>query len=106
MKALQGSGIARVFKAGRIVKSDTNDLYLTVLVEFDRRPNGYAQRIEFRSWNPEDIAQVEKLKTGAVLEFTGEVDAAVMIGQNDRVYSNPRVTGSITQVWHESGGDA
>lgn len=103
MKALRGIGIARVFKPCRVVHQDKTDIYITVLLEFERKPSGYAQRIEFRSWAPEDIQRESELKQDAVVEFAGDVDASVMVGDRDRVYANPRVNGRIINITPPGG---
>lgn len=97
MKALQGWGRATVFREGRVI-TNAGEQLVTVTLEFERRPRGYAQRVEFRSWRSEDIARAAELKPGAVVKFKGEVDASVMLGAEDRVFANPRITGRIIRI--------
>ena len=99
MKAVQGWGRARVYKNARILKSPTNEPFVSVMLEFEQRPRGFSQRIEFRSWELEDIDRHRDLIIGVVVKFRGEVDAAVMIGTDSKVYANPRVTGRIVKIY-------
>lgn len=102
MKALQAWGRARVYSPPRTLKSPTNETFISVMLEFERRPRGFAQRIEFRSWQAQDVDRVDQIKVGCIVKFRGEADAVVMVGAESKVYANPRVTGRIVRI--EEGG--
>lgn len=104
MKAVQGWGRARVYTNARLLKSPSNEPFVSVMLEFEQRPRGFSQRIELRSWQPEDIARHRDLIQGVMVKFKGEVDAAVMIGADSKVYANPRITGRIVKIY--DGGEA
>lgn len=103
MTALQSWGRARVYSPPRLLKSKTNETFISVVLEFERRPRGFAQRIELRSWQAQDVDRIDKIQVGVMIKFRGEADAVVMVGAESKVYANPRVTGRIVKIY---GGES
>lgn len=99
MKGLHGFGIARVREVSLI--GDGNARHLSVKVEFEERTltNGkrFAQRLEFRTFHPDDINRAHELRPGAWVTFDGYTDAEP-IEHGGKLYANPRVNGRIQAI--------
>lgn len=103
MRSLRGAGFARIFNAAEIHTAESGNPVMLLTVEFEQRTlakgNSYAQRVQFRSFAPEDIAMVDKLKVGVFVSFDGDADAVAEKSPTGWWYANPRVTGRILGVY-------
>jgi hypothetical protein len=74
------------------------------VIEFENRKlaNGkpYAQRVQFRSFDPLDIEIADQLIAGTHIMFDGDCDAVADKSSTGWWYANPRVTGRIQEITH------
>ena len=85
-----------------MITDDKGKTFLLATVEFDNRilNNGrpYAQRVVFRSFDPQDWELLEQLTAGTYIMFDGETDAISDKSATGWWYANVRVTGRINEI--------
>jgi len=102
MRHLWARGFGRLFCDAEVIHSDDGKTFLLATVEFEKRTlsNGkpYAQRVVFRSFDPQDIDSVGYLVEGAHIMFDGDCDATAEKSSTGWWYANPRITGRIHEI--------
>lgn len=102
MRSLRASGFGRVMHPAEIHTADSGNPMLLMTIEFEERTLSkgtlYAQRVQFRSFAPEDIKNAEKLGAGVLVAFDGDCDAVAEQSPTGWWYANPRVTGRILTI--------
>ena len=102
MRHLWARGFGRLHSDAEVIHSDDGKRFLIAVVEFEKRTlaNGkpYAQRVTFRSFDPEDIDCVRMLTEGTYIMFDGDCDALAEKSATGWWYANPRITGRIHEI--------
>jgi len=102
MRSLRGTGFGRIFNAAEMHEADSGNPVMLLTVEFENRTlkkgTPYAQRVQFRTFEPDDHALIDRLLIGAFITFDGDCDAIAEKSSTGWWYANPRVTGRILSV--------
>lgn len=102
MKNIWSRGFGKLHCNAEMITDDKGKTFLLATVEFDNRilNNGrpYAQRVVFRSFDPQDWELLEQLTAGTYIMFDGETDAVSDKSQTGWWYANVRVTGRINEI--------
>lgn len=102
MRHLWARGFGRLFADAETFSTEDGKRFLLAVVEFEKRilTNGkpYAQRVTFRSFDPDDCNAVDRLIEGTHIMFDGDCDALADKSSNGWWYANPRVTGRIHEI--------
>ena len=108
MRSLKAIGFGRIFNAAEIHEAESGNPVMLMTVEFEdrvlKKGTPYAQRVQFRSFEPADHALIDRLLIGAFVTFDGDCDAIAEKSSTGWWYANPRVTGRILNVmntWSE-----
>lgn len=109
MRHLWSRGFGRLHSDAEVITTDDGKRFLLAVIEFENRKlaNGkpYAQRVQFRSFDPLDIEIADQLIAGTHIMFDGDCDAVADKSSTGWWYANPRVTGRISEIipsGHES----
>lgn len=109
MRHLWARGFGRLHSDAEIITTDDGKQFLIAVIEFEKRTLGngkpYAQRVTFRSFDPEDMDSVNLLVEGTHIMFDGDCDAVADKSSTGWWYANPRITGRISEIipsGHES----
>jgi hypothetical protein len=102
MRHLWSRGFGRLHSDAEVITTDDGKRFLLAVVEFEKRTlaNGkpYAQRVTFRSFDPEDMDCVRMLIEGTHIMFDGDCDALAEKSSSGWWYANPRITGRIHEI--------
>ena len=102
MRSLKAIGFGRIFNAAEIHEAESGNPVMLLTVEFEdrvlKKGTPYAQRVQFRSFEPSDHALIDRLLIGAFVTFDGDCDAVSEKSQTGWWYANPRVTGRILSI--------
>jgi hypothetical protein len=102
MRHLWSRGFGKLYADAEVITTDDGKRFLLAVVEFEKRTlaNGkpYAQRVTFRSFDPEDMDCVRMLTEGTHIMFDGDCDALAEKSATGWWYANPRVTGRIHEI--------
>jgi hypothetical protein len=106
MRHLWARGFGKLHRDAEVITTDDGRRFLLAVIEFDQRTLGngkpYAQRVQFRSFDNEDIEIADQLLAGTYVMFDGDCDAVADKSQTGWWYANPRVTGRINEIHHAS----
>ena len=104
MRHLWARGFGKLYRDAEVITTDDDRRFLLAVIEFDQRTLGngkpYAQRVQFRSFDNEDIEIADQLLAGTYVMFDGDCDAVADKSQTGWWYANPRVTGRINEIHH------
>ncbi len=104
MRHLWARGFGRLHADAEVHRTAEGKPFLLAVIEFEDRTlaNGkpYAQRVQFRSFDPADIEIADQLITGTHIMFDGDCDAVADKSSTGWWYANPRVTGRIQEITH------
>lgn len=102
MKYVWSRAFGKLWCDAEVQTTDDGKQFLIATIENDRRTlhNGkqYAQRVVFRSFDPDDISIVDQLTKGSFLMVDGETDAVADKSSTGWWYANVRISGRIQEV--------
>jgi hypothetical protein len=106
VRHLWARGFGKLYRDAEIITTDDGKTFLLAVIEFEQRTLGngkpYSQRVQFRSFDRDDMEIVDQLVAGTYIMFDGDCDATADKSQTGWWYANPRVTGRIHEISHAS----